>query len=190
MRWGLSFGVKAFVCRLAGRMKGIWFPTRKRTEASFPAPWLCGLPWGHSARGSTDIVKSSQPRGWPQFQMFSGISSIKAYVDEFQWDKLWGTKEKPPRHWVCGGNFLLSCCRFLLSFFFSLPFASFFFIKSRCYVNAPVKYYMHTSEFLPSPVYQEDPFWALFLLSHFLKSSFFHPPILCRFFFFFIKMGL
>lgn len=66
--------------------------------------------------------------------MFGGISRIKAKIDEFQWDKLWGAKEKPLRQWVWGGNFLLSCCGFLLSFFFSFPIAS-LFIKSRCYMN-------------------------------------------------------
>lgn len=120
--------------------KGTWSLPRNRKNASLPHPVA---PWPSLGTGcvAQRALWNLPPQGVAvKLQMFSGISSIKAKIDEFQWDKLWGSKEKTLRRWVWGGNFLLSCCRFFLSFFFS-----FSFIKSRCYMNAPVKYYMQTS---------------------------------------------
>lgn len=133
------------LCSPAGREKGTWSPTRRERTPLFPTLWPAGLPWGHTALRLLGHCEAFSPQGVAvKLPMFAGISSIKAKIDEFQWDKLWGAKEKTLRRWVWGGNFLLSCCGFLLSFFFSFPFVS-LFIKSRCYMNAPVKYYMPTS---------------------------------------------
>lgn len=140
-----------------------------RQSASLPyrrAPAFPGDTWGLCGHCETS------PQGVAvKLQMFSGIFSIKAKIDEFQGGKLWGTQEKRLRQGVVGGGyFLILAADFF--FHFSLRFLLLVSLLSQDVIwihqlNITCK----LKGTLSSPVYKQDFRLARFLFPILLPLS-------------------